>query len=97
VPVEQPSLPAGELDEVLSSITWPDDVLGCVLVIELHVQFQTSGKVGLPAPPARLARVAVGVLRDGRHSSSLHVEGDVELILGTDLADDIVALLLGTF
>jgi hypothetical protein len=96
IPVEQKALPEGDLDDALSMITWPDDVLGCVLVTEVRVQVQPAGPPRADPAPAQLARLAVGALRDGTWSSCVRVEGDEELILGSDVADDIVTLLLGT-
>ena len=37
IPVRQKPLPSGEPLEVLASVSWPDDVTGCVLVTELVV------------------------------------------------------------
>jgi hypothetical protein len=65
-----------------------------VLVCELRVRVESPGHPGTGSTPARLA---VGAMRDGRFSSCLHVQGDEELILGSNVADGIVTLLLGTF
>jgi len=98
IPVEQEPLPEGELDEALSTITWPETVLGCVLVTELQVQIVQEKESGVSADmPVQRARLAVGVLRDGRYASCLRLKGSEELLIETDLADDLVTLLLGTF
>ena len=96
--VEQEPLPDGELDEALSTITWPESVRGCVLVTELRVQIDPGKEPGVSsALPVQLARLAVGVLRDGSYASCLRLQGSEELLVETELADDLVTLLLGTF
>src|SRR5437763_12767840 len=70
--VEQEPLPGGDLIEVLASIHWPEDVVGCVLVAELTA-LPPGSKEDAPIDPVmaeqwasthpdgRPARLAVGV------------------------------------
>jgi hypothetical protein len=107
-PVEQEPLPQGRLDDVLAGIGWPGEVLGCVLVTELVV-LPPSAEREAPYderdievwaanhPERQDVRLAVGVMRDGRHASCLRVRGDEELVVDPDLADNLVDVLLATF
>ncbi len=77
-PVEQEPLPADRpLDDVLVTISWPPEVLGCALVIESLV-LPPSAEADMPDPdevdiakwvaghPDRVdVRITVAVLRDG--------------------------------
>jgi hypothetical protein len=116
IPIPQDPLPQGEPAEVLATIHWADEVVGCVLVTELVVLPPETATDAPPeqaaaeqwaagCPDRREARLAVGVLRDGRHTCCLQLRGDdeevgsddTEVFVGPDLADDLVAALLGTF
>lgn len=108
IPVEQDPLPEGEPAEVLASIRWPDRTAGCALVTELLV-LPPEEEQKAPAEPAeaerwapgrpgvRQGRLTVGVLRDGRYACCLQLRDEKELVIGNDLADDVVTALLGTF
>ncbi len=85
-------LPEGDPEEVLASIRWPDDVVGCVLVTGLHVDADDPGADAV----GRQGRLTVGVMRDGDHACCLQLEGEDDLIVARDLADDLVTVLLGT-
>ena len=108
VPYEQDPLPEGEPADVLATIHWPEEVEGCVLVTELVV-LPPGAADDAPRDQAaaeqwaegradrRKARLAVGVLRGGQYTCCLQLRGKDELLVSTDLADDLVAALLGTF
>jgi hypothetical protein len=107
-PVEQEPLPVGRLDEVLSGIGWPPEVLGCVLVTELVV-LPPSAEMEAPYdereiemwatrhPERQDVRLAVGVTRTGTHASCLRRRGDEEIVVDPDLADNLVDGLFATF
>ncbi|MGF7235978.1 MAG: PPA1309 family protein [Frankia sp.] len=107
-PVEQEPLPGGRLDDVLAGIGWPGEVLGCVLVTELVV-LPPSAEHEAPYderdierwaathPERQDVRLAVGVMRDGRHASCLRVRNDDDLVVHPDLADNLIDVLLATF
>jgi hypothetical protein len=112
-PVEQEPLPPGRLDDVLAGIGWPPEVLGCVLVTELVVLPPSAEQeapydereieIWATSHPERQdVRLAVGVTRSGLHASCLRVrrdrlQGDDELVIDPDLADNLVDGLLATF
>jgi hypothetical protein len=108
IPVEQEPLPEGDPIEVLASIHWPHEVVGCVLVSELIV-LPTGAEEHAPSDPGaaeqwasshpdgRQARLAVGVSRNGEYICGLRIKGENEVQVGAELADDIVTALLGTF
>lgn len=107
-PVEQEELPAGELDEVLAQIGWPDAVVGCALAQEI-VLLPPEAEAGLTDaevaaraaghPDRREARLVVGVLADGATAAVLRLRGDGEedLLTGPDLAPNLARALLDTF
>jgi hypothetical protein len=108
IPVLQEDVPPGDPFDVLAAIDWPEDVSGCVLVTEIVMLSPAAGEdaPGDPAeaappdrarPDGRAARLAVGVTRTGGHLCGLRLEGDDDVTVGADLADDIVTALLGTF
>jgi hypothetical protein len=108
IPIEQDPLPEGDPDEVLASIHWPEDVDGCVLVTEIVVlppdaekevpREATAAEQWAAAQPGRRdARLTVGVLRDGHYACCLQLQGEEDLLVRNDLADDVVTALLGTF
>ncbi|MET7329076.1 hypothetical protein [Nonomuraea sp. NPDC005650] len=89
----------GDLRTELARVTWPDDVRGCVLVTEVTVvtllgRWRRGKSFGV-----RGARLAVGVLRDGRHRSVLRSgdEGDWRICPGSLSTDAVVSALVGTF
>ena len=108
IPVEQADLPAGEPSDVLATIRWPEEVVGCVLVTEI-VTLPPEAEKDLPKDPAeteewakrrsdmKAARLAVGVTRTGGHICGLRLKGDDDIEVGDDLADDLVTALLDTF
>jgi hypothetical protein len=92
IPIEQDPLPAGDPEEFLATLQWPDEVAGCVLTTDVLID---SGEAG-GEPAGRQGRLTVGVLRDGGHACCLQLEGEAELIVAPGLADDLVTALLGT-
>jgi hypothetical protein len=108
IPVLQDDLPPGEPLAVLATIRWPEEVVGCVLVTEI-VRLPPEAEKDLPPDPAdaeewagrrsdaEAARLAVGVTRTGAHLCGLRLKGEDDIVVGTDLADDIVMALLETF
>jgi hypothetical protein len=106
--VEQQPPPAGDLIEVLASIHWPEDVVGCVLVTEL-INLPPGAEEDAPIAPVaaeqwasarpdgRPARLAVGVCGNGEYTCGLRLKGDDDVQVRTDLAGDLVTTLLGTF
>src|ERR1700754_3780890 len=82
VPIEQDDLPYGPLDQVLEQIGWPPEVVGCVLVTEVHVLPPTAEQE-IPYtydereiehwvrthPEAMGVRAAIGVTRFGEHKT----------------------------
>jgi hypothetical protein len=108
IPVLQEDLPAGDPFDVLATVRWPEDVSGCVLVTEI-IALPPAAEEDVPDDPVeagqrdkehfdgKTARLAVGVIRTGGYLCGLRLEGDDDVEIGADLADDIVTALLGTF
>ncbi|WP_433461704.1 PPA1309 family protein [Spirillospora sp. CA-128828] len=93
-----------DIDEALARIRWPDDVVGCVLarrILVLPGAARASVEQDVTAaarhPESRIARLTVGVLRDGTYSSCLRLRMTGELLEDTEAADQLVAALLSTF
>jgi hypothetical protein len=108
VPVEQGPLPHGDLIDGLVKIHWPEDVVGCVLVTELVdlpprsagdplIDPVAAGQWASTHPDARPARLVVGVRRSGEHKCGLRIKGEGDVQVRTELVDDLVTALLGTF
>jgi hypothetical protein len=106
--VLQDDLPAKEPFEAIGRIRWPEGVAGCVLVTEF-VAPPPEAADAMPADPAgmdrwarelpggKAARLAVGVDKDGGYLCGLRLKGQDHVQVGGDLADELVAALLGTF
>lgn len=87
-PVEQEELPAGELDEVLAQITWPDSVAGCAVCQHIvllppsaeaelaDVDSPSSVAAALAHPQRREARLVAAVLRGGESAVMLRLRAD---------------------
>jgi hypothetical protein len=90
-PIAQDSLPGDTVAGALATITWPDEVAGCVLVMEI---LAGAGE------DQREARLAAGVLRDQPGGACLlrwrHAP-DGPVLRGADLAPGLLAALQGTF
>ncbi len=109
-PVEQDGVPEGALDEMLAGIAWPPEVDGCAVTqeivllppaaeAELADATDTADSVQRAArhPDRREARLAVGVLRDGRSAALLRLRGEPDRLTGAELAPNLVAALQATF
>ena len=107
IPVEREPLPHGNLIEVLASIHWQEDVVGCVLVAERAASplrgeegafvDPTAGQWACMDPDGRPARLAVGVCRNLEYTCGLRIKGDEGVQIRTELAEDLVTALLATF
>jgi hypothetical protein len=111
-PIAQEELPEGPLDEVLTQIGWPEEVLGCALSQEIvmlpasaepeldDLTVESATAAALGHPDRREARLVVAVLRDGRSAGILRLRGTAEtgedLLTGPDLAPNLVAALVAT-
>lgn len=98
-PVEQEELPGGTpLDDWLAGISWPPEVIGCVLaqeVLALPPSVEADLPEGVDAvawagthPLRREVRMVVGVLRDATRLCSLRVRAinaDDDVVTGPDL------------
>lgn len=90
-PVEQGEIPGDTIAEALSKIAWPDEIDGCVLVLEIMVQDGDHLVEG---------RLAVGVMRGLAGGSCAlrwrHAPAG-PVTYSPDLAPDLVAALHATF
>lgn len=110
-PIEQEALPPGqELEQVLPGIVWPDQVTGCVAVVErLVLPPAADGQV--PADPeaalefardhpaAEEVRIVAGVTRHGASYCALRMRShdeDSAVMGGVDLVPALLELLHGT-
>jgi len=109
-PIEQDSMPEGDLDEALAQIAWPASVIGCALSQEIVI-LPPSAQAELPDdgsalaaaaghPDRREARLVVAVLRDGSSAALLRLRGhggpEEELLTGSQLAPNLARALLAT-
>ncbi|MDQ1732920.1 MAG: hypothetical protein QOK10_3079 [Pseudonocardiales bacterium] len=111
-PIAQEELPDGALDEILSQIGWPSEVVGCALSQEI-VMLPPSAETALDDldldaaldaatthPERREARLVVAVLRDGRSAGVLRLRATDgaadDLLTGAELAPNLVAALSAT-
>ena len=113
--VEQEGLPpVPDLDEFLAQLAWPPSVDGAAVVVErilvppdaeAEVRASTPAEDGarLQAlathPAAEDVRIAVGVLRDGRHECvvrSRSRDADAEVATGANLVPGLVSALRAT-
>ncbi len=109
-PIAQDPLPAGELADALDQLVWPPAVAGCILVQEIVV-LPPSAQADLPTDPTAAAataavhpdrteaRLAVGVLRDGKAACLMRLRGEHSEtpLSGADLAPNLVTALHLTF
>ena len=123
-PIAQEVLPAGDLSVALSTISWPEEVAGCVLVQEIVVlppsavatraegvepgaratregnDVEITAEEAAAHPDRAEARLAAGVLRDGKGGACLlRVRGkdDTDPLRGGDLAPNLLRALHATF
>ncbi|KQV23814.1 MULTISPECIES: PPA1309 family protein [unclassified Kitasatospora] len=112
--IEQDELPAGmELDKFLGTIAWPDQVVGCALVVERQMlppgaehsrpKNATESQLADWAanhPAREEVRITAAVLRDGKKEIALRLRSkDVarEVLTGPDLVPGLTEALLATF
>ncbi|WP_026875125.1 PPA1309 family protein [Jiangella gansuensis] len=109
-PIEQ-DVPNRPIEDLLATITWPETVAGCALVMERIVlppgaedempEDDAAATTWAQQHPARSdVRVVVGVMRDGRRESVMRVRGheaDNELIRGAELSPELGNALAETF
>lgn len=109
-PVEQ-EVPTTSIDELLATITWPETVAGCALVVE-RIVLPPATEDTMPEDPEQVTswaqnhpertdvRIVVGVLRDGRQGSIMRVRGhedESDLIRDPEFSPDLGAALAATF
>ena len=113
--VEQEGVPdVADLDELLGQLAWPDGVDGAALVVErilVPPDAEAEVRAAAPAdeeararalaahPLAEDVRIAVGVLRDGRHECAVRSrskDSDGEVAMGADLVPGLVSALQAT-
>jgi hypothetical protein len=90
-PVEQGEVPGDSIADALAKIAWPDEVDGCVLVLEIMVQGDDELAEG---------RLAVGVMRGvkgGACALRWRHAPDGPVTHSPDLAPELVAALHATF
>lgn len=110
-PVEQEELPAASsLEELLSGIAWPPEVVGAALTVERlmlppavepDMPAQESAAVAWAAehPERQEVRLAVAVLRDGSRDCALRLRAhdeDTAVLSGADLVPGLAAALADT-
>jgi hypothetical protein len=107
--LEQPDLPVDRsIEDALHGIEWPDQVSGCVLILErillpegAEEDLPDEDPVGWAArhPGREDVRLVVGVLRDGSRHSAMRLRGhdsDDEVLTGTALAPGLADALAST-
>jgi hypothetical protein len=109
-PIEQ-EVPMTSIDDLLATITWPETVAGCALVVE-RIVLPPAAEDTMPHDPDAATswaqnhpkrtdvRIVVGVLRDGRQSSVMRVRGhddESDLIRDPEFSPDLGAALAATF
>jgi hypothetical protein len=109
-PIEQ-EVPTTSIDGLLATITWPETVAGCALVVE-RIVLPPAAEDTMPHDPDTATswaqnhpdrtdvRIVVGVLRDGRQSSVMRVRGhddESDLIRDPEFSPDLGAALAATF
>lgn len=108
-PVEQ-QLPDKSLEDLLTTVAWPETVAGCALVVE-RIVLPPAAEDAMPDDgdaaadwaqkhPGRTdVRIVVGVLRDGSQTSVLRVrghDGEADLIHNPEFSPDLGAALVRT-
>lgn len=109
-PIAQDGLPDGELAEALAQMSWPEAVVGCILIQEIVVlppsaqdelsQDSTDAATLAAEHPERTeARLAAGVLRGGGGACLMRLRGEHEdtPLRGADLAPNLITALEMTF
>jgi hypothetical protein len=111
-PIAQDALPDPDLERALAQVSWPDAVVGCVLVQEIVVlppraraalSEETAAAQAAAHPERTEARLVAGVHRDGRRACLLRVRGSAPdgepwpMVRGAELAPNLLDSLLLTF
>ncbi len=111
-PIEQDTqqLPAAALEDFLSTVVWPADVVGCVAAVE-RVVLPPEADTDLPDDPAQAAeyaaehpqrqevRLVAGVTRSGAAYCALRMRAHDEaqsVVSGPDLVPSLIELLRTT-
>lgn len=108
--IEQEQLD-GELEDVLSTISWPDSVTGCAAVVErLVLPPEADGQIPRDSaaaiefahdhPDRQEVRIAAGVTRAGARFCALRLrshDDDFSVVTGPDLVPALLELLSATF
>jgi hypothetical protein len=108
-PVEQEQL-SRPLEEVLPTISWPDEVVGCATVVERLVlppgvdddipdDPAAAEEFALHHPDRQEVRMVVGVTRAGASYCALRLraqDNPESVVAGSDLVPQLVELLKGT-
>jgi len=110
-PIEQEDLGDDPLDELLGRIIWPDEVLGCAVVVERLMlppsaesavaELDDDEAAGAVAehPEREEVRIAVGVLRDRSRECVIRLrshDDDRSVMSGSDLVPQLVEALAAT-
>lgn len=108
IPIEQ-EMPDTSLEELLSTISWPDEVVGAALVVE-RIVLPEGVEESVPAdtdvnewaqrhPERTDVRIVAAALRDGPRASALRVRGhetEGDLIRDPEFSPDLSAALAET-
>ena len=107
-PVEQDQLPSGrEIEEVLASIGWPDDVAGCAAVVERLVlppeadalipeDPEAASEFAATHPLRQEVRIVAGATRAGATYCALRMrahDDDQSVVGGADLVPELLELI----
>ena len=105
-PVEQESTTAERLDELLGSILWPPEVVGCAVVVEALTVPPEDDQVPSDAeaaaeyvaahPERQEARIVAGALRSGESFCAIRQrahDDDAMVLVGPDLVPALLQLL----
>ena len=111
-PIEQEDLGDDPLDELLARIVWPDEVLGCAVVVErlmlppsaepavADLDDEEAARSVAEHPEREEVRIAVGVLRDGERECAIRLrshDDDRSVMSGADLVPGLAEALAATF
>lgn len=109
-PIEQDTEPASLLEELLATIVWPTEVVGCVVAVE-RVVLPPEADADLPEDPAEAAayaaahplrqevRLVAGVTRAGASYCALRMRAHDQaqsVVAGPDLVPGLIELLRTT-
>ena len=110
-PIEQEDLGDEPLDELLARIVWPEEVVGCAVVVErLMLPPSAESTVAdldgdeaaaqvAEHPEREEVRIVVGVMRDGDRECALRLRShdrDNAVVSGKDLVPNLVDALAAT-